>query len=105
MAAAAAAAGVAALNERRVAMFFEQLPKVVDAGCGVVESDFDVGSTGRGVDALHTGNGAQQFKYAGDVGGVQGGSQLESVMHVRVLLGVDVGGSLGRDGAAVLEAA
>jgi hypothetical protein len=81
MAAAAAAAGLAALYGLWVAVIFEQPSQVLDAGYGAVERDFDVGAAGRGVDALNAGNGAQQFKYAGDVGGVQGGSQLESVMH------------------------
>jgi hypothetical protein len=84
MAAAAAAAGVAALlrRHRRIAMFFQQLAQVVDAGQGVVEGDFNVGGAGWGVYAADAGHGAQQVKYAGDVGSVQGGSKLERVMHL-----------------------
>jgi hypothetical protein len=84
MAAATAAAGVAALlwRHRRVTMFFQQLAHLMDTGQGVVEGDFDVGRAGRGVYAADAGNGTQQVKHAGDVGCVQGGSQLERVMHL-----------------------
>ncbi len=76
MSAAAAAAGVAALLWRygRVAMFFQQLAHLVDAGEGVVESHFNVGSAGWRVHAADARDGAQQVKHAGDVGCVQGGS-------------------------------
>jgi len=84
MAAATAAAGVAALlwRHRRVAVFFQQLAQVVDAGQGIIEGDFNVGSTGWGVDAADAGYGAQQVQDAGYVGGIQGGSKLERMMHL-----------------------
>jgi hypothetical protein len=84
MAAATAAAGVAALlrRDRWVAVLFQQLAQLGDAGQGVVEGDFNVGSAGWGVYATDAGDGAQQVKHAGDVGGVQGGSKLERMMHL-----------------------
>jgi len=82
MAAATAAAGVAALRHGWVTMFFQQLAHVMDAGQGVVESDFDMGGPGGGVHAADAGHGAQQVKHAGHVGGIQDGSQLERMMHL-----------------------
>ena len=84
MAAATAAAGVAALlwRYRWIAMFFQQLAHLVDAGQGIVEGDFNVGSAGWSVYAADAWDGAQQVKHAGDVGGVQGGSKLERMMHL-----------------------
>lgn len=62
------------MDNWRVAVFFQYFAQVMDAGEGIVEGDFDMGATGRGVHAANAWHGAQQVKHTGDVGGVQHGS-------------------------------
>ena len=73
---------VGALLRRRgwVAVFFQQLAHLLDAGEGIVEGNFHVRCAGRRVHAADAGHGAQQLKHAGHVGGIQGGSKLERMM-------------------------